>query len=293
MALKWVYENIEHFSGNKNEILIFGESAGGASVNYQMLNEESRKYFNRAFAMSGTVFNYYALYEPHHLRRMQDYANIEDKNKLIEYLKTTDTNTLANCSKADTLGTTLLVVPWAPTIENPSTKGAFITKTPEGIYNSDKAPTMDAMFSFDSQVNRAHFKLNQINLFIYSIIILLICHFEQEYITFNNELTTSTKPLLTENVEDSNIVLPFLGFNKHTHPEEYKQAAELLREAYFSRAKSPEEIKNSNIDLLSDINFVYGILKGAVLQVKANNRATVKSARKNTFIQRFDSFPIF
>lgn len=28
MAIKWVHENIEYFYGNKDEILLFGESAG-------------------------------------------------------------------------------------------------------------------------------------------------------------------------------------------------------------------------------------------------------------------------
>lgn len=28
MALRWVHQNIEYFNGNKDEVLIFGESAG-------------------------------------------------------------------------------------------------------------------------------------------------------------------------------------------------------------------------------------------------------------------------
>ncbi|KAB7505793.1 Venom carboxylesterase-6 [Armadillidium nasatum] len=53
LALKWVKENIEVFGGDSNMITIFGQSAGSASVHYQILSEGSKGLFNRAILQSG------------------------------------------------------------------------------------------------------------------------------------------------------------------------------------------------------------------------------------------------
>lgn len=173
LAIKWIYENIDAFSGNRNEILLMGESAGrsyqrkellsfsflnfellsigGSSVNFHILNEESRKYFNRAYLSSGTAFTYFALSTGDHLVRMQEFSKINETNDLIEYLKTVDSMTLANCHTMDSIEYRLSS-PWAPTIENSKAHGAFLTRIPDEIYNSANAPAMDTLFSFNSQV---------------------------------------------------------------------------------------------------------------------------------------------
>lgn len=49
LALKWVKTNIQYFGGDPNKITIFGQSAGGASVQYQLLYEKNDGLFQGKF----------------------------------------------------------------------------------------------------------------------------------------------------------------------------------------------------------------------------------------------------
>ncbi|KAG4067634.1 hypothetical protein HA402_005406 [Bradysia odoriphaga] len=55
--LQWVQENIHHFGGNNDSVTIWGESAGGVSVHYQMISPMSRGLFHKAILNSGTLNN--------------------------------------------------------------------------------------------------------------------------------------------------------------------------------------------------------------------------------------------
>ncbi|KJE94823.1 acetylcholinesterase [Capsaspora owczarzaki ATCC 30864] len=53
-ALQWTRDNILHFNGNKNQITIFGESAGAFSVCFHLTSPASRGMFASAIMESGT-----------------------------------------------------------------------------------------------------------------------------------------------------------------------------------------------------------------------------------------------
>ncbi len=52
-ALKWVKANIASFGGDPDNVTIFGESAGGMSVNDLMVSRPARGLFNKAISESG------------------------------------------------------------------------------------------------------------------------------------------------------------------------------------------------------------------------------------------------
>lgn len=49
LALKWVQKNISNFGGDPKKVTIFGESAGGAAVQYLMLSPMARGTFFLSF----------------------------------------------------------------------------------------------------------------------------------------------------------------------------------------------------------------------------------------------------
>lgn len=127
---------------------------GAVSVQLQMLNAQSRKYFNRAFSISGSAFQDYVFRRQSHVELVQNCSRINGISQMIEYLKATNSGILTNfCVR--TRGQPSPV--WVPNYESPNAKGAFLSQKIENIYNSNNAPVMDAMFAFASQV---YFKFN-------------------------------------------------------------------------------------------------------------------------------------
>ncbi|XP_054468252.1 bile salt-activated lipase-like [Anoplopoma fimbria] len=54
-AIAWVHRNIRSFGGDPDNITLFGESAGGASVSFQTLTPHNKGLFKRAISQSGVA----------------------------------------------------------------------------------------------------------------------------------------------------------------------------------------------------------------------------------------------
>nr|UUB32763.1 carboxylesterase COEA12 [Dendroctonus rhizophagus] len=145
LALKWTYENIAAFGGDPNKITIAGESAGSASVGYQLLSTKNNGLFRGAIQQSGSPLNEWGFianpkpYVASLIEQIDGNANVgEDSQAQLQYLQNVAASAIDAASKLTTPALTLPVV-------EPEHDGAFITEKmyqafEEGNYN--KVPVL-------------------------------------------------------------------------------------------------------------------------------------------------------
>ncbi|XP_023941608.1 cholinesterase 2 [Bicyclus anynana] len=90
-ALNWVKNNIRVFGGDPDDVTLFGESAGSASVLYHVVSPMSKGLFQRAIMQSGSAISPWSLqFEPIKTAKLlanQMGYNLSDPYKLYELFK--------------------------------------------------------------------------------------------------------------------------------------------------------------------------------------------------------------
>lgn len=153
LALKWVNENIQSFGGDKNEITIFGESAGACSVHFLIMSPLSNTFFKRAIMQSGTALDAWAYGDFFHnqTKMMNTFGAVKGYNgDLISFLKNIDAKklireTFLSPSPTDPgeRGYSLL---FKPVID-----GAFITDNSKPVLDRFNN-SIDVMLGYSSKV---------------------------------------------------------------------------------------------------------------------------------------------
>ncbi|MCR5834631.1 MAG: carboxylesterase family protein [Selenomonadaceae bacterium] len=92
MALKWVKENIENFGGDPDNITIFGESAGAASVMLLSVTPAARGLFDKVISQSGHLTFYHPPEESvklaEHFMEFGGFKNMDElRNKSAEEIR--------------------------------------------------------------------------------------------------------------------------------------------------------------------------------------------------------------
>ncbi|XP_045613364.1 carboxylic ester hydrolase [Procambarus clarkii] len=121
LALQWVQRNIHNFGGDKTKVTIFGVSAGGASVHYQLLTPKSEGLFARAIMQSGAAVCPWALSRSHAdvTRKVAQATGCsihQDSQDLLKCLQGVDAFALTALSK-DTLDWFMLPFRLGPRVD--------------------------------------------------------------------------------------------------------------------------------------------------------------------------------
>ncbi|XP_027725445.1 bile salt-activated lipase [Vombatus ursinus] len=136
MAIAWVKRNIKVFGGDPNNITLFGESAGGASVSLQTLTPHNKGLIKRAISQSGVATSPWVI-QKNPLFWAQKIASkvgcpLNDTARMANCFKVTDPRALTLAYKVPLIGLEYPVLHYlgfTPVID-----GDFIPEDPVNLF---------------------------------------------------------------------------------------------------------------------------------------------------------------
>ncbi|KAK1334022.1 hypothetical protein QTO34_005021 [Cnephaeus nilssonii] len=136
MAIAWVKRNIVAFGGDPDNITIFGQSAGGASVNLQILSPYNKGLIRRAISQSGVALAPWAI-QKDPLSWAKGIAKkvgcpLDDTARMAECLKVTDPRDLTLAYKIPLVGLEYPLVHYLGLL--PVVDGDFIPDDPINLF---------------------------------------------------------------------------------------------------------------------------------------------------------------
>uniref|UniRef100_A0A671YUN9 Carboxylic ester hydrolase n=1 Tax=Sparus aurata TaxID=8175 RepID=A0A671YUN9_SPAAU len=136
-AIAWVHRNIRSFGGDPDNITLFGESAGGASVSYQTLSPHNKGLFKRAISQSGVAFCPWAMSSKPRTISEQVAVKVgcPTDDRMVACLKSTDVKTLVMAAPSMEKGS-----PDHPAVKNlllsPVVDGDFLPDQPSNLFHN-------------------------------------------------------------------------------------------------------------------------------------------------------------
>ncbi|XP_015175882.1 PREDICTED: cholinesterase 1-like [Polistes dominula] len=229
MALMWVKDNIHYFGGCPNRVTIFGQSSGGASVQYHMMSPMSEGLFNNVIAQSGAILNPWAIeYKPKEMAfKLGEKLGIstQDTGELIKKLAEFSAKDIVTATKEmmndiNTANGHLQV--FVPSVEYDFGQDVFLTTDPWTLIKTGKIADVPIMGGVT---------LEEASFFA-ELMLPHADHFNNQFEVFLPDDLNVTDPTQRKQLGES--IKEFYFHGKDISKDTLKEFTQMLTDAYFT-----------------------------------------------------------